>query len=165
MNTYAQKGILITALIGSLIFMGCSNTPAEQQDKTDNKLENVKDKVNDMNAEAGAQFDKDRKAVVDDLTDLRNNIDQKLTDTNDKLAKKDLKPSERTEAQAMKAELEQEKAKVDAEMAKVQSSTSETWNDVKAEANKTSDDVKSWWGRLKENVDKKTKSDKDNDGH
>ena len=165
MNTYAQKGMFLTALAGTLIFMSCSNTPAEQQEKVNDKLENVKDKASDMNAEAGAQFDRDRKAVEDDLTDLRNNIDGKLKDTNDKLAKKDLKPSERKEAEAMKAELEQEKTKVDAEMAKVTSATAETWNDVKVEANKTSDDVKSWWGRLKENVDKKTGSDKDNDGH
>ncbi|MEO5585718.1 MAG: hypothetical protein ABIQ75_09700 [Flavobacteriales bacterium] len=165
MNTYAQKGMFLTALAGTLIFMSCSNTPAEQQEKVNDKLENVKQKADDMNAEAGAQFDRDRQAVVDDLTDLRNDIDNKLKETNDKLAKKDLKPSERKEAETMKAELEQEKAKVDAEMGRVTNATAETWNDVKVGANKTSEDVKSWWGRLKENVDKKTGSDHDNDGH
>ena len=50
-------------------------------------------------------------------------------------------------------------------MDKVQNATSTTWNEVKAEASKTSEDVKGWWGRLKDNVDKKTDADHDNDGH
>jgi hypothetical protein len=65
----------------------------------------------------------------------------------------------------MKTELEQEKTKVSAELDKVGNASADTWTDVKTEANKTADDVKSWWGKLKDNVDKKTDADNDNDGH
>ena len=36
---------------------------------------------------------------------------------------------------------------------------------TKADINKASDDVKGWWARLKENIDKKTNADNDKDGH
>ena len=51
------------------------------------------------------------------------------------------------------------------ELDKVEGATSDTWNDIKIEANKTSQDAKDWWSRLKDNVDQKTDADKDNDGH
>lgn len=165
MNNYAQKGIFLAALGGSLLLFGCSNTPAEQQGKMDSKMENVKDKMQDMDASTRAAFEADRTSITNDLKDLGDNIDNKLKEVNEELAKTDLKASERTDAEAMKAELEQEKSKVADEMTKVQNATAETWNDVKVEADKTTDDVKSWWGKLKDNVDKKTDVDNDNDGH
>lgn len=165
MSTYAQKGMFFTALAGGLLFTSCSNTPAEQQDKMNDKIENVHEDMKDLNAETGAEFDRDRKDIADDLRDLRDNIDNKLKDTNDKLAKTDLKADERSEAEAMKAELEKEKAQVDAELDKVTNATVETWNDVKTEATKTSNDVKTWWNQQKEKVDKKSDADNDNDGH
>lgn len=157
--------MFFTALAGSLLFISCSDTPAEQQDRMNDKMENAKEAVKDMSAGAGTEFDRDRNTVADDLRGLRDNIDNKLKDANDKLAKTDLKADERTKAEAMKAELEKEKAEVDRELDKVANATVETWNDVKAEAIKTGDEVKSWWNSQKENIDKKTDADHDNDGH
>lgn len=165
MNNYARKGMLGTALVGSLLFMSCSNTPAEQQDRMNEKMEDVQDKIDNMDASARSTFEADRKAVTDELLSLQDNIDNKLKEVNDKLAKTDLKAGERTEAEAMKAELAQEKAQVSTELDKVRNATSDTWTDVKAEANKASEDVKGWWEKLKDNVDQKTDADKDNDGH
>jgi hypothetical protein len=165
MIAYSKSPILFAALAGSMFFAACSNSAEEQNDKMNSKMEKVNDKIQNMDADAKATFEKDRQAVASDLRSLRDNIDRKLKDTNDKLAQSDLKASERTEKQQLKTELEKEQATVNDELDKVNNATASTWDEVKADADKVSTDVKTWWSGVKDDVDRKTDSDNDNDGH
>ena len=165
MIAFSKSPVLFAVLAGSMLFAACSNTAADQNDKMNSKMDKVNDKIQDTKADASAQFEKDRQSIASDLTSLRDNINSKLKDTNDDLAKKDLKSSERTKDEKLKAELEKEQTVVNDELDKVNNATASTWDDVKADANKVSADVKTWWSGMKEDVDKKTDSDKDNDGH
>lgn len=166
MRTTTQYTLAIGAFAGSLLFASCTNTPAEQKQETDKKMDQIQDKMLDATvANTPAAWEKERADILQDLRDLRDNIDKKLTETNVTLTDKKLKPSERTDAEALKAELTKEKASVEDMVQRAENATDATWSTTKADIKKGSDDVKSWWARLKENVDKKTKSDNDNDGH
>lgn len=167
MKLLTRALFITTALTGGVMLTRCSNTPEEQKDTMNEKMNKVEDKMEDakMDAKTPAAWESERTSILNDLRDLRSNIDNKLSSTNEKLAGKGLKPSERKDEEAMKAELEKEKAAVDEQITKVEGADAGTWETVKADSKKASDDVKGWWGRLKENVDKKTSSDKDHDGH
>ena len=166
MRTKPRTAIAIALLSGSLVLAGCSNTPAEQNMETDNKLDKIEDKMEDATAaDTPAEWENERNAILKDLRDLRDNIDRKLARTNEKLAEKDLKPSERSEHEALKAELDREKTNVGALNERAEGATDATWNTSKAELRKAADDVQGWWARQKEKIDVETDSDHDKDGH
>ena len=165
MITLQKHVTAIAVLTGSLLFTSCTNTPAEQKQETDKKLDKLEDRVADVTAAKPATWEDERRDVLHDLQDLRNSIDKKLEETNAKLEDKKLKPADRTEATAFKEELNDEKNAVARLIKQAEDSDESTWDKTKATIKLGSDDVKAWWARLKDNVDKKTDSDKDNDGH
>lgn len=159
--------LMAAAIASTLFFVRCANTPEEQNEAMQDKMEKIDDKAIDAQTEADTrlEWEKDRSAILDDLRDLRDNIDKKLADTNEKLAKKDLKASERTDHEAMKAELVREKEIVEAQITKVEAATPADWDLTRTEADRTRNDVRTWWEKEKEKVDRKTDADKDADGH
>ena len=166
MRTLHHHTLALAAFAGSLLFASCSNTPAEQKEETDKKLEKIEDKMADSEvANTPKTWEIERNEILEDLRGLRNNIDAKLAETNVKLADTKLKPSERKAEEAMKAELTREKDTVEDLIKRSEDSTDTTWETVKADIKKGADDVKTWWARQKENVDKKTDADHDKDGH
>lgn len=147
---------------------GCSqNDPQEARDRMNDKLDKVEDKMNDANenADTPKEWVTERNDILNDLRDLRNKIETELNTHNEKLASKDLKAADRREHQAMKTELEKEKAIVDGLITNVDGATDASWATVKADTRRASDEVKAWWNRMKENIDRKTDADNDNDGH
>jgi F0F1-type ATP synthase membrane subunit b/b' len=147
---------------------GCSQSnPQEARDTMNNKLEKIEDKMQDakVEAETPKEWVSERNDILDDLRSLRDNIDDQLAKHNVKLADKDLKKSERREHEAMKAEFEKEKGIVEGLVKNVEGATDATWATVKVDTRKTSDEVKAWWAKMKEDMDRKTDADKDNDGH
>ena len=159
--------LLLAAAFGSgLMLASCSDTPQEQNEEMNKKMEDVQDEMKDVQAaDTPAEWQKERNDVLDKLRSMRDDIDKELARTNEKLAGKDLKPSERADETAMQAELMREKTRVTELITTVEGSEEGTWAAVKADAQKTSDEVESWWKRTKENIDKKTNADRDNDGH
>lgn len=167
MHTPKHPLLMAAAIASSFFFVRCANTPEEQNEAMQDKMDKIEDKALDAQAEAETrlEWEKDRSAILDDLRDLRSNIDGKLAETNEKLAKKDLKASERADAEAMKAELTKEKELVEAQITKVEGATPADWDMTRTEADRTRNDVRTWWQKEKEKVDKKTDADKDHDGH
>ena len=156
----------IAVLAGGFALAGCSNTPEEQRVETDQKLDKIEDKMADSKmADTGAEWEKERADILADLRGLRDNIEKELAATNVALADTKMKPSVRKEKDALKAELEREKSNVENMIAKAEDATDATWSTAKADINKASDDVKGWWARFKDNIDKKTDADNDKDGH
>ncbi len=166
MRTHRNHPFTAAFLVGGLLFMGCSTTPSEQKADTNKELDKIEDKMEDATvARTEHAWESERADVLKDLRDLRDNIDSKLAETNVKLADKDLKPSERNDAEALKAELVKEKNVVEGLIQKAENATDPTWESTRVEIRTSSDDVKGWWARLKDNIDKKTDADKDRDGH
>lgn len=148
------------------MFFGCTGTATEQRAETDQAIEKIEDKMMDSQVAATpAAWEKERADILADLRSLRDDIDARLAHTDLELADKKLKPSVRQDNVAMKAELEREKKNVDDLVTKAEMATDATWSSTKADINKASNEVKSWWMRLKENIDKKTDADHDKDGH
>lgn len=166
MTTRPHHLLAIAVLAGGFALTGCGNSPEEQKLEADKKIEKIEDKMADAKlADTPAEWEKERADILADLRGLRDNIEAQLAKTNVDLADKKLKPSVRKEKEALKAELEREKANVDGLVTKAENATDATWSSTKADINKASDDVKGWWARLKENIDKKTAADNDKDGH
>jgi uncharacterized protein (DUF3084 family) len=168
MNTLTNISLAVATVSLGLLYTSCSeDTPAEQRADMNKKLDKVEDKMADApyNADTRKDWVQERNDVLKDLRDLRDEIDNKLASVNEKLASKDLKASEREDQTAMKTELEKEKTAVDGLISDVENAREDNWNTVKLDTQRASDEVKSWWARFKENVDRKTKADKDRDGH
>lgn len=156
----------MAVLAGASALAGCGNTPEAQRAETEKKMDKIEDKMADSRmADTHSEWEKERADILADLRDLRDNIEFQLAKANVDLADKKLKPSVRKDKEALKTELEREKTNVEGLMAKAENATDATWNSTKADINKASDDVKGWWARLKENIDKKTDADNDKDGH
>lgn len=158
--------LAVALLAGGFTMAGCSNTPAEQRAETEKKVDKIEDKMADSRmADTHVEWEKERADILADLRDLRDNIGSQLSKVNVDLADKKLKPSVRKDKEAMKAELEREKTNVEGLVAKAENATDATWSSTKADLDKASNDVKGWWARFKENIDKKTDADNDKDGH
>ncbi len=161
----------ITIAMGLALAFGLAscaeNDPEDARNKMENKLDNVQDKMQETNREADTheEWVEERNDILEDLRDLRDNIDNQLAKHTEKLADKDLKTEDRREHEAMKAEYEKEKAITEGLIKNVEGATNETWATVKVDTQRSSDEVKAWWNRMKENMDRKTDADKDNDGH
>src|SRR5690349_6747881 len=122
------------AAISLGLTLGCSNnTPEEQKQDTSEKLDKVEDKMVDANKDADtrAEWEKERSDVLQDLRNLRDDIDKKLNSTNEKLARTDLKASERRDEEAMKTELDREKGIVEGLVKDVEGASETTWNTVR----------------------------------
>ncbi|HEX2618053.1 MAG TPA: hypothetical protein VHL57_10955 [Flavobacteriales bacterium] len=152
---------------GVLFFaIGCSNTPQEQREQMNDRMEKIEDKMDEANkADDRQEWVEDKNAVAKELRDLQADIEKKLAKTEEKLADKDLKADDKRKHEAMRAELRKEKEIVGTQVANVDGATNDTWNTVKSDARKAMDDIKIWWDKQEENVDKKTDSDNDHDGH
>lgn len=158
--------VLATTLVGGLFLASCGNTAQDQSDKMENKMEGVQEELNEASAaDTRAEFERERTDVLNELRRMRDNIDAELANTNERLAKTDLKADKRAEQEALKVELVDQKARVEGLIANVEGSQEGTWISVKEETKRTSDEVGSWWVRTKDNVDKLTDMDKDKDGH
>ena len=167
MHSLKHHTLSLAALAGSLLLASCSAPdPVEQKADMNEQLNKIEDKMADSKmAPTAAAWENERTAILSDLRDLRDNIDKKLSQTNEKLADAKLKPSVRTEHETLRTELEREKNRVEELIIKAEKATDATWSTTKADIERTSTEVKGWWARLKDNVDKKTTADKDNDGH
>ncbi len=166
MNTPKNLGLMATVIAGCLAFASCSDTPAEQSEEMNAKVDQVQDKMEDASAAPTlAAWENERNDILSDLRGMRDDIDAELGRCNERLAGKGLKPSERTDELAMQAELMREKTTVDELIARVEGSNEGTWVAVKEDTRKASEEVQGWWARFKDNIDKKTRSDKDMDGH
>ncbi len=166
MKITQNKALFAAAIAASLLASACTNTPAEQKEETNKAMDKIEDKMTDsQTADTHLEWEAERAEIVADLRGLRDNIEKELAANKVELADMKMKPSVRQDKEALKVELEREKANVDAMMVKAEGATDATWNTTKVDLKKASDDVKTWWARLKENVDKETKSDNDSDGH
>lgn len=167
-NGTMKTNISIATGIAAMAFglWGCSQSdPQEARDTMNNKLDKIEDKMQDAKADTPKEWVSERNGILDDLRALRDGIDDQLSKYTMKLADKDLKPSVRRDHEAMKTEFTKEKSVVEGLITNVEGATDATWATVKGDTRKTSDEVKAWWARMKDDMDRKTDADKDNDGH
>ena len=158
--------VLATTLVGGLFLAGCGNTAQDQSDKMENKMEDVQKDLNEVSAaDTRAEFERERDEVLNTLRSMRDNIDTELANTNERLAKTDLKADKRAGQEALKVELVDQKARVEGLIANVENSQEGTWISVKEETRRIADEMGNWWTRTKDNIDKLTDMDKDKDGH
>lgn len=155
--------LAVAAVCSGLLMVRCSNTPEEQRDKMNDKMEKIDQKIDEAKADVREEWVEEKNEIAKDLRDLQANIDNKLAKTDEKLASKDLKADERAKHEAMRTELQKEKEVVSAQLASVEGSTSGSWNTVKSDARKAMDDIKAWWDKQEEKIDRETT--RDNDGH
>lgn len=163
-----KTSILFSIWASATLLTACSqNDPQAAREQMNDKLDKVEDKMAETNrtADTRKEWVEDRNDILDDLRDLRNKIENELAGHNEKLASKELKAADRREHESMKTELEKEKAIVDGLITNVEGATDATWTTVKSDTRRASDDVKTWWKHMKENIDRKTDVDHDNDGH
>jgi hypothetical protein len=159
------RNLWITAALGgTLLLWSCSETPADQAEDTNDQMQKIADDARD-DAATMLEWENERNAILADLRSLRDEIDKELGKTNEELAKKDLKADDRTKHEAMKAELEKEKDLVDGTITNLEGATPETREAVRAEAEQTRSEVKTWWEKRKEVQDQHTDADYDKDGH
>lgn len=138
--------LALAAMCTSLLAVRCSNTPEEQRDRMNDKMEKIDDKMDEASkATTRQEWVEEKNAVAKDLRDLQMNIDDKLAKTEEKLAGKDLKAEERTKQEALRTELRKEKEAVATQLSSVESATDATWNTVRTDARKAMDDIKAWW--------------------
>ena len=155
---------MAAAFGGSLLLWSCAETPAEQAEDTSDQMQKIADDA-EVNAASMKEWEDERNAILADLRSLRDDIDKELDKTNEELAKKDLKTSDRTKHEAMKAELEREKGLVDGTITDLEGATPETRETVRIRAEQTRTEVKTWWEKVKEEQDQHTEADYDKDGH
>lgn len=156
--------------VAALTLMMCAcaqNDPQDARATMNDKLDKVEDKMQEANREADTRQEwvTERNDILKELRDLRTRIDDQLARHTERLAAKDLKAADRREHEAMKTEYDKEKAIVEGLIHHVEGATDATWTTVKADTRKGADDVKAWWDRMRENTDRKTDADNDNDGH
>jgi len=158
--------VLATTLVGGLFLASCGNTAQDQNEKMENKMEDVQDDLNETSAaDTRAEFDRERNDVLNELRTMSNDIDSELARTNERLAKTDLKADKRAEQEALKVELIDQKGRMDVLISNVEGSQEGSWVSVKETTKRDAAEVGNWWTRTKENVDKKTDADNDKDGH
>jgi hypothetical protein len=168
MKTLINLSLSVVTIAAGVFMAGCAEeTPGEQRSEMNKEIDKVQDKMADAPYEADTRKEwvEERNEVLNDLRSLRNDIEKKLADTNEKLARNDLKPSERDDLNAMKVELEREKTTMDRLVNDVETAREDNWNTVRLDTRRASDEVKNWWAKFKEDIDRSTKSDKDRDGH
>ncbi|HQV53580.1 MAG TPA: hypothetical protein PK735_00280 [Flavobacteriales bacterium] len=155
--------IMASLVAGSFLVVSCNNTPAEQRDEMNDKVEKIEDKA--IDATTARDWQAERTEIMNDLRDLRTKVDNKLAEVNEDLANTDIKPSVKADKEAMKAELTKELNMLDEKIGNVENATADAWDMTKSDAENTSKEVKSWWETQKEKVDAETDADHDKDGH
>ncbi|MFZ1331257.1 MAG: hypothetical protein WAR83_03670 [Flavobacteriales bacterium] len=163
MKTIKSNLLMASIVAGSFMVVSCNETPAEQRDDMNDKVEKIEDKAQD--AMGDRDWESERNEIREDFRDLQTKIDNKLAEVNEDLTKTDLKADVRAKKEAMKVELIREKDMIAEKMRNVDGATNETWDMTKSDVENTKRDIDSWWEKQKENVDVKTDADNDNDGH
>lgn len=157
--------LLATTMTAGLFLSSCTNTAEDQAAQMEQQMDKVQEKMNEANeSDTRAAYERERQDALDKLYRMRANIDEKWADVSERLKTKELKAEKRAEQEALKAELELQKVEVGGLITKVEASMQGTWIEVKEETREASEKVEGWWERTKDNVDEKTKSDKDHDG-
>ncbi len=165
MKNRSHLGLMTILVASACLVASCSDTPAEQRESMNNKMQDITSNAEKTTADTPKEWEKERQDILGELRDLRNDIDDKLGKEQEKLADKKLKPSERTDCEAMAAELTKEKGVVESHIKAIETSEDANWNTNRDSARAAMTDFKSWWAKQKEKMDRKTDADNDHDGH
>lgn len=150
-NSIAALTALMLAA-GGFTFQACG--PQQQAEEME---ERVDEKLEDL-AEG-------KRGMSHDLIKLRNDIDVKHAKAEAELLRTDLTPEERAKQEALKTELSEQRDRVERALGQVEGATPDTWETIKADAKRTTDDVAAWFERQAEKIDRETTRDNDQDGH
>ena len=166
MRSMNNTALLTAAVLGSVMLARCGNTPDEQKVEMDTAVESVKQDIAELPSNtASEEWKVERTAILTELYALRTGIELKLASTRERIATRVSTAAARAEEEAMRVELVRELSKVNDLIKNVEAATPTTWDTVKADTREATNAVNAWWKRLKDNVDKGTKADNDNDGH
>ena len=160
MNTH----LIPTALFLSL-FIACGADPGAATEKTDDQLKENREELAEAKNDGSQEWMKERDEAVKELRDLREDLVNKKTMLEKRLADGIKDASKKADTQAAITELGNQIARVDASLIRLETSTTTDWQDVKRAARGTVDSTQSWVKRQAEKIDWDTKADNDNDGH
>lgn len=157
MKTFIMKnplsnGLWMATVVGTLFLAACSSAP-EQTDTMDAPPEST------ITAPEVDAFQTEQQDLAADLRDLQEQVNTKLNDVNAELERTDLAADARTAAEATKAQLEETRTTLANELTNVEEATADTWNDVKAGADKASQGVKGLWDSVKDKVEEATETE------
>lgn len=155
----------LSCLLGGLMFTTSCMDSGDASEKTTDQMQENKNEMNEAKTESSEEWREERTEAVAELRELRATLESQQVREQERLDKGIKDAGKKAECQAMIAELNTNIARVDASLMKMDASTGTDWSNVKAETRMATDETKTWWGRQKEMVDKKTDADKDNDGH
>lgn len=154
------SAIIVTALLFTACAEPANNDPADPTTNTD------------QNATSGganngplAAVTAERQKVAEELKDLRGDVEERLVDVNNKLARTDLDKATRKAVEEERDTLIGLRERIDGSLRQVEGADETTWQSVKEGVRNTLTDVKDWFKRQAEKVDKETKADADDDGH
>lgn len=151
-NSLSTAVAAIVLVMGGVGLVACG--PQQQADRME---ERVDGKLEDLAA--------GRKGLTDDLIKLRNDIDAKQLNVEEHLQRTDLSAEQRAEQEVLRTELSEQRGRVELALGQVEGATTDTWNAVRTEGQRTADDVGDWFDRQAEKFDRMTKRDNDQDGH
>lgn len=143
-----------SAISISLLLVACGEekptSSEELQARVDVAMENLRKDKEDLTAEL--------RALREDLAVERTRAEERLKDPK-------LTAEQRKEWGAFKDDVDTQISRIDRHLEDVGSATAETWEKVKAATKKAAEDVGDWFRRQAEKVDRKTRTDLDNDMH
>lgn len=107
----------------------------------------------------------ERDAASKQLRKLRDDIEERLTDVDDRLKRTDLNAQTRKAVEDERTSLLDLRQRIDHSLEDMDRADTSTWEEIKTGVKKTADDVGDWFKKMGEKVDKETKADVDKDGH
>lgn len=155
----------ITAAVigGALLFTSCGRDPGEETERVDEqKQENAEEMAK---ADDSQEWMKERNEAVRELTDLRENMNNRLTREQKRLADGIKNAERRAECENHIKELQANIAQIDASLTRMNATTGTDWSTMKGEMRTMKDSTDNWFKRQSEKIDRNTDADGDKDGH
>lgn len=162
-----SHSLLLSAacLFGMLLSTSCSSDKGDATKKTTDLLQENRKEMNASKADSREAWREERAEAMKELRDLRSTLEDRRVREQKRMDDGITDARKKAASASTIAELGTNIARIDASLTKLEVSTATDWSNAKAEARRTTDDTKSWWGRQMEAIDKKTDADNDNDGH
>ena len=108
---------------------------------------------------------RERETAVSELKGLRKDVEERILDVNGRLQRNDLSSATRKAVEEERESLLDLRKRIDRSIEDVEGADQSTWQNIKEGVNNTTRDVRDWFKKMGEKVDKETKADADDDGH
>lgn len=155
-----------TALTVGLLFVQCGPKTSDGDNDAYDTTAVVTPRVVERDpAPVLAAVTDERQTMAAELKTLRADVEERLVDVNNKLARTDLSRATRKAVEQERDSLIGLRSRIDGSLKDIEGADDSTWENVKTGGRNTATDVKDWFKKMGEKVDQETKADADKDGH